>query len=340
MNKKVTRRVALGTVAVGLGGLVAAPYIISSLKSRYKNNLSQSRKDKKEKIKVVFNQDWGYLTKALNVPITEIDGPKKFTLNYNLENNLKFNVLSLQATYNKLSHPAVYPQPPYLYTIVFGEMYSISPIVNNKPALFVKANNYFSKSVDAAFVNKVGECIIVPGNDNLLFFEMANGVPKEIPMAKVNVSCLPLAEVLDDAYPTGKELTKGMKWVIPETSTYYVELPFSIVGFAEVAGRQTVKMSAERHLNNQKVQEYMTKEIQAGGKFEKERGNTVDVDKEVQRSIQRVIKGGTTMDFAITKYVDLTTGIVIRYENKVISTAPKIPENGHTAMIIHQLFES
>jgi len=320
VDNKVTRRVAIGTI---IGGVVAAPFVIYAWK------VSRTVKPPRGK----FQKEWADMVKTLDVPIKEIDGPSTFTLDFRPQVGMKFRAISLDAIYEEDSYLAEYPQLPEFYIISNGQVKAISPIVGNKPALLVtaekqtvRARNYFKEEPG-------GECVVVPkkDNDGVDYYEAGHGAPKKIPIEKVNRACMNLGSSLAFNYPIGKTLAKGMKWTIPRTANNSQELPCEIVGFAEVAGRETAKMMVERHLNNQEIQDRINGYIQQE-KEEKQRTSW-------KTYLERIIKEERTEIIYITSYVDLKTGLNVRYEWKYMTHIPKEPKKDSTYIIISQVLE-
>jgi hypothetical protein len=330
MDKKVTRRVALGTVAVGLGSAVAAPYIISALKGRYKANLPVGGR---------YEKEWESVVKTFDLPIKEISGPETFTLDYKPQVGTKSRVVSLDASYETVSDSLIYPQPPHHYYLSEGSISSISPIIDSLPAILIKAEKMISSDRTLHKDKRGCESILVPTKGEIAFYEREGGVPKMIPLAKVNSSCYNLGTSIIFYYPIEKTLAIGSKWTTPITIVRSVELPCEIVGFNMIAGRETVKMVADKHLNNQEVQQYTKLQFQQIQEIDKQRGNKYNIDQELKANLQKVVAEKTTMAFSVIAYVDIKTGLVIRQENKCATHSLKVASN-QTSISISQVIES
>ncbi|HEY4761155.1 MAG TPA: hypothetical protein VIH42_11295, partial [Thermoguttaceae bacterium] len=319
---------AIGTI---IGGVATAPFVIYAWKA------SRTVKPPRGK----FEKEWASIVKMLDVPIKEIDGPSTFTLDYHPKIGDKFRVISLYAGYDENSYPAEYPELPEHYYISNGQLTQISPIINDRPALLISVEKQTVRARNYHDEHPGGEYVIIPrkDNDELEFFEVGQGVYKKISRAKVNIPCILLAMGLTFQYPKGKPLERGMKWTIPETSHYNVELPCEIVGFAQVVGRETVKIKAERHLNNQEVQHFITYQMQQVKKIEKERGSNYDADAAMKREVKEAIEEEETRAWKVTCYVDLESGITVRQEFNIMTHSPKVPKKDTTSLFITQVLE-
>jgi hypothetical protein len=337
MDKKVTRRVALGTVAVGLGSAVAAPYIISALKGSYKANSPVGGR---------YEKEWESVVKMLSIPIQETSGPETFTLDYMPQTGTEFRMIAINASYGVRPNPEEYPAAPLSFETTAGKVALISAIEDSKPTLSIKADNTITK---AKYLTRPeeqtgGECIAVLKDDSIdgmNLFKMIRGAPKKLSLSEVNYGCLMIARGLKCNYPMGKALAKGVKWIIPETSDNCVELPCKIVGFAKVAGRDTAKIQAERQLtNSQDIERYLTLLMKRNIELEKAQNSNFDVEAFMKRNIKQAIKDEWTQSFLIIAYIDLQTGIPIRQQSKTVTYLHKGKKKDTSGISITQLLES
>ena len=326
MHNKVTRRIALGSIAAGLGGAALA---IRALKGRYNVNVPER-----------YETEWGKYVKMFDVPIREIEGPSTFTLDLTPQIGMKYRVNYFCASYGPRSYPARYPEPPFWYTVADGQVAVVSPIVDDRPALLISIQKQLTKGRVVHGDKLGGECVVVPKNGDLDYFDVGHGVPKRVPLGKVNLPCARVAAGLMFGYPKGKALAKGTKWTTPETSSFSIELPCEIVGFAEVARRETAKIVAERQLNNQEVQHYIRRSMQRVKKIEKERGSSFDADAEMKSDLEEAIAEKSTRSFRVTGYVDLKTGLTVRHELSTTVHRPKATNSDQTMLSITQSLES
>jgi hypothetical protein len=322
MDKKVTRRVAIGTI---IGGVVAAPVAYYFLKG------GETAKPSGPK----YQKAWANTVKLFDVPIKEIDGPATFTLNYRPKVGEKFRMISLYASYNERSYPDEYPEPPYIYDFTSGQVTAITSIVKDMPALLIRAEKQTSNGRDYHKDEPCGECIVVPrkDNDDVEYFEAGQGTPKKIPLEKVNYACMNLAVGLTCYYPKGKALTKGMKWSYPKTADYpFEEAPYEIAGFANVAGKETVKIVVDGHNNNQEIQDRINWRI-GQSKEEKERTD-------LKRYLKSVIEDEQTREYHSTVYIEMKTGFNVRQEWRGTTHKPKAPKTDQISISINQALES
>jgi hypothetical protein len=320
MDKKVTRRAAIGSI---IGGMVAAPVAYYFLKGR-----------DTAKPQGKFEREWADIVKIFDLPIKEIDGPTSFTLDYKPQVGTKYRVISLLAGYGGNAHLAEYPQLPEIYFITTGQITGMSQTIENRQPILVNAEKHKTRRKDYFKEEPGAICMVVPRKDSngMDYFEVAQGAPKKIPFKKVNSACMDLASGLAIDYPKRKELVKGMKWKIPRTSDSYYEYPCEIIGFAEVAGKETVKITIEKNLSNQDMLEWISWGIQQE-KEEKERESW----KEYQKI---VVKEEQTRAIQIISYVDMKMGLNVRYEWKSTTRAAKEPEKDTNTIRITQMFES
>jgi len=325
----VTRRVAIGTI---IGGIAAVPFVYYFLKGRYAAKPPSPK----------FQKAWANIVKMCDIPIKEISGPSTFTVDYRPRVGAKYRMISNLAFNYERIYPNEYPQPPNAYVFTDGQITAISPIVSGRAALLIKAEKQLMRRRDGTNMEPCGECVAVPRKDNsgLDYYESGHGASKNIPSEKVNWACRTLGSHLAFNYPNGKALAKGTKWSIPRSleleiptfSDYPVELPCEIVGFAKIEGWETMKITIEKHCNNKEIQEMLNWRMQQT-KVEEER-------KWVKEYLQRVIEEERTDEFNITAYVDLKTGLNVRYEERLTCHIPKGPYGGAKDVFISQLMES
>jgi hypothetical protein len=328
MDQKVTRRAAIGTI---IGGVVAAPVAYYFLKG------GDTVKPPGPK----FQKAWSKSVKMFDIPVNEISGPSTITLDCRPRVGAKYRMISLLAFNDSRSYPAEYPQPPLAYIFTDAQIAAISPIVPGRPALLIRAEKQIFRRRDSDNTIPGGECVVVPRKDNggLDYFEPGQGAPKKILLEKVNWACRTFGSYLTFNYPKGKAMAKGEKWTIPRAlesaiptfSDYPVELPCEIVGFAKIEGWETMKINVERHCDNKEIQEMLNWQIQQT-KNEEER-------KWLKEYLQRVVDDERSDEFHITSYVDLKTGLNVRYEERLTSHIPKAPNDGPKDVFISQLLE-
>jgi hypothetical protein len=246
MSNKVSRRVALGTIA---GGLAGTAIIVHALKGKYKVNVSDEGK---------YATEWKKYVKRLDVPIRKTDGPATFSLDFKPQMDMQCHAIFIFAAYNGQGVNLMkYPQLPFCFSVAEADVATRAPVVDDTPALSINGN-LVSLSPTVHDEIPRGTCVVVPRDGGADYFEVSRGTLHKIATAKVNVGCVAVGEVFAFDYPKRKSLSNGAKWSIPKAaSPYPMELSCQCVGFAQIAERETVLMSAERQMNNQEVQDYL-----------------------------------------------------------------------------------
>jgi hypothetical protein len=173
-KNKVTRRVAIGTAIGGIGGIVAAPFVIRALKGRYDVEPPED----------TYVTDWQKCVNMLDVPIKNIDGPSTFALDCRPKVGAAFDVISVSATYPRDAQELEYPQLPFQYTFVKGRVTVQPPIGNAKPSLLVRTENRARATRGGREELPGAECTVVPTNGGVEFFESGRSNPKRLPPEK------------------------------------------------------------------------------------------------------------------------------------------------------------
>lgn len=324
MSNKVTRRIALGSLAGGLGG---AALVLRALKGRYEvdvpeggnpvsieeNYYKNVRPPKYEKKDVAaYGEEWRHDRHMVDVSIENIQDPLSVNLKFKRETGFDFNVFSITANYiTKLAKGAKYPQPPSWYSVMNGRVTSVDPVEDSKLALLLRAGQMLTKSQYFQRELPGGECILVPDHFSRDYYEMVQNVPKKLGIASLNIPCSDLGAWLTFRYPTGTVVAKGTKWMNPEIAeTYDGGMSCEVIGFAEVAGRQAVKIRAERQqiCQSARVAIAMGSKKNCSHKQLEERAKQ-HLDKAKQEEPAESL--GT---FQIVAYVDLASGITLRQE--------------------------
>jgi hypothetical protein len=312
MQNKVTRRIALGSLATGLGG---AALVIRALKGRYNVIVPDSSRK--------YAAEWESNVKLIDVPIKMIGTPSRSTIAYTPEIGENFRVVSLDASYGKGSYPAAYPQPPFWYTITDGQASVISPIDSATIAIHISVNHYVTKLGTREIEGPACKFIVGLVNGQLHYFEPDSTIVKKLPRSRVTPACIALGAALVFYYPKKNVLAKGMKWTIPAASHHGIELPCEVVGFAEIAGGEAAVIKAERHLSNQEYQRDIAGQMKRARENEQKRGSSSHVSQTLAKSLQEIIKEECTQAFQFTWYVDLKSGITVRRELVATIHRPK-----------------
>lgn len=308
LRNKVTRRVALGSIA---GGLAGTALVLRALKGRYNTDVTNEGKPLME---------WGKYVKLLDVPIKQIDGPAKFMLDYKLQVGMKYRIIHLVPSYAECPTVAKYPEQPSLFIATNGSVVVGPPIVDDRPALQIIADKRKSYLHGAFHEFPGGECIAVP-NGAIEYFRSRHGLPKRLRIDEVGMACKLLASSIILNYPKGKMLRVGTDWTIPESDSCSIDLPCKIVGFADVAGIETAKVIGERSLNSD---EYRKSIIRAVELLEKQRVGD-NIVKTMKSRVEQIANEERAIEHHIACYVDLKTGLVVRSENRSIMSTKTNP---------------
>ena len=324
----MSRRIALGSI---VGGLAGTALVIHSLKSRNKIEVPQSDNSasafehycksvrpatfEKTDLKS-YVEEWNHDCHAADVPIKTIRGPSSFRLGFKPQTGLDFRVFSVCSSYKqKLSGDAKYPQPPAWYSVTKGRVTSIDPIDDDRLALLIRAEQMLTKSRFRRQEMPGGECVIVPYDFKRDYYEIVRGASKKIGYSEVNIPCSMLASWLTFRYPTNKALVPGTKWINPQNSdSSDGNLACQVVDFAEVAGRQTVKIHGEKKLSYKPAP--MVGVIDGTHKYTQKQ-----LDEEAKQLLNKAKKELPAQVVEMGQkvaYIDLTTGITLRQEETIL----------------------
>jgi hypothetical protein len=297
--------------------------------------------DKRPSAGNAYEKEWQKRVKMFDVPIKKIEGPATFTLDFAPHVGTKFRLISLSAHYT--GHRAEYPQPPSMYFFTEGRVTVIAPVEDHRPTMLIRAEKHVIESPRRHVEEPCGECVLAPRPDSIEYwndyFELGHGAPKKVLAGKVNAAARACSVfAMRPRYiPQEKALAMGMKWLLPEKA-HGAELPCQIVGFVEVAGKQTVEIVAEKHLNNQEYQRWATWELRQ----EKE-GDIApkgyDYDAKTKLRVKGIIEDEMTLAIRHVYYIDRKTGITVRRENRWAVSYPKAPRKDATVTLISQVLE-
>lgn len=334
MSNKVSRRVALSSIA---GGLASTAAVLSVLKGRYKTNMPQRASGTDPN----YNKGWNKYLKMVNVPIIELDDLSTATLDLRPQVGQKQRVVSLRSTYWKRSSPAVYPQPPIWYEVCEGQVAAVPPIQDTTTAISISVKKAFewkrAYGHDDRYRDKpIDECVIVPSSDGIDYFEVNNGVYKRLPASKMNTNCVLIGRAIVFNYPHNTPITKGTKWVLPGASFYGVDLPCEVVGFARVAGKRTAKIVGEKHLDNQEIERCCRHGCAA---------YTVRIESQpsplslaAKQKIEKdAFSGQQNKVLQIISYVDVETGVTLRQESRLTDYQVDAEHAGQASIFITQV---
>jgi hypothetical protein len=326
MQNKVTRRVALGTFAAGLGG---AALVLQSLKSKYRTELppGPKRQDGKDPN---YEKDWETFAEMVDVPVVPIDGPSTITLDFKPQAGAKYRVTTLLAVYWKRFSEKEFPSSPLWYSVSDGLAAVISPIVEAEPAILITAEKSFTKNhltseADSRKDDPVDECVFVPTNRGTAYFKGDKSAYAKIPETEVNAACADLGKAIVFGYPRGKPLVKGVKWPISEALNSCIRLPCTVDGFAKIAGKRVAKILATGSITDAQLDDYCRQHYA-----------TVLMQKSTDHTL---LEEAESRPFQLLAYVDVETGIAVRQECR-LSSGPKAGLSGQTSYLITHVHDS
>lgn len=270
-----------------------------------------------------YEVEWNDLVRRLDVPVGAANGPQEFVLDYRPVVGEKFRVLTLYGAYKN----GQYPEPPNAFYLMQGVVTVVPAIesIDNQTALLINADDSQTRTRFQDHDTPGGVFAAVPGvGGEFNYFKMNEDKGYvEVATADVALPCLEVGASLEFDYPKGKKMAQGDKWTIPKTSVYCVDLTCQIDGFAEVVGRNCVKVTAKQALNKKETLAYIA--YQNGAiKLDQESGDEpseFDPDAVADQEIQLAKREGQTMSWDVQRYVDLETGLTVRQEFRKHTTS-------------------
>ena len=363
-KKKVTRRAVIGTA---IGTLAVSPFIIRALRERYDVELPESEWEEvplPPGMVVGENPDYGNEWKrdlrTVNIPVKAISGPSTYTLNYKPEVGSNNRLVLFNAAYSEQGmHPTTFPELPTFYVFVDGLITAVPPIVDDKPTLSISEAMIATKSRMVNGGESSGSCIVVMDNATFDYYQIEQGSPRKVSKAKVSPACSVVGSQLAFDYPKGKPLSRGAKWTLTNTAlknglviSDKIDLNCEVVGFAEVAGRQTVKMQAEKRLTSQAYADVVAATGGTGPEEAALRSSVAEDSEQKIAKVQRLVNGkgessraeqilreGISKKIHLVSYVDLKTGVPARRELTQALHNSKHPDRDMMTYTFSQVLE-
>lgn len=334
-NSKVSRRLALGSA---LAGVVGASAIVRALQRRYDVELPDGGVGSYLE-SPAYCKGWEDDLKLVNVPMKEIKGPARFTLDRTAPVGTEFRMVSLDPMYNDTVSPVKYPETPSGYSVTEGKGKLISTSIGGYPAMLIRAGELGLRNPVGETKQPGGEIVAVSRDGVVNYFEPSNLKPLQI--SEKHNACLSLSAILAFEYPKGRVLSKGSKWTTPRSEKSTGQLDCEVVGFFDVAGRETAKVACVRH----QVHDVVAGRSITGKSFGLRKATmTAEVDasgaiKNVSSSEpQPMPLDGVKEEVAVVCFVDLEIGIPVRREWRATTHLPlEVPEV-QTVMSITQLY--
>jgi hypothetical protein len=317
-KKKITRRAALGTVAIGVGGLVATPYIIHALKGKSKIPLQGA-----------YEKLWSESLKETQIATEDVKGHDLFSINFAPRAEDSFNYVLLFAAYEK--EPDL-QKVPYSFGIRKG---SFTFKTDQERSIIAEGHNTMEQIVGRHYhealptsrwtvpLIKEGQWVQHNpdnmGSDNKQMFAPT---------------------ILALQIPNNTQFQVGSSWKGPTTFLHVsraTETTYKIIGFANIAGFETVKVrtnttsasiAPQVSPNTEEIIKGLVESGMARADAVKFAPRLVKASAEVSAEGQMAAQG--------TAYVDLQTGITVRME---ISSVLKLHSNGGKASYAYSIYQ-
>jgi hypothetical protein len=330
MSNKVTRRVALGSIAGGLAGGAA---VIHALKGRYSVRLREGNPD--------FEKGWKDYALGFDVSVEkEKDGPSVSVsvLDYRPQVGEKFRARYFYASsYSDLWPNEWHNGIPRCYTPLDGTLTVERPVLGDRPAILIDVRKAVTKHAARSSEQRPGGTYLVASaNDGLTYFQVNAGKQLQVPVTKVPSSCAGLAAgvLYNFHYPKDEALAPGAAWTIPATPQQFIPRPCKLIDFALLAGRKTVHVLSEEHFNNQEYRQYLVQLAQCRKKAGEP---SSQIDEELKYGLESAADSRTTWSQRLEAYIDMKTGLVWRLESGgLLHTGP----DSHSNLCVMQLSDA
>jgi hypothetical protein len=321
-DNKVTRRVALGTIAAGMAG---SAFVIKALKAKYQTPIPASPRYEEK-----FVTAWADSLKQIAIPSQKIAGPSSFSVKLNVPEGKAYDVFVLDCSFTEGEN--VETLDPTVFPLVFTRGHGIikakrlagkdSLVLSAKADLFeaLARNCDPAKGLDTS----TGEYVFVPKGDRIGDVILSDGSTRSFPGGNLPLCCTYLASALWYYFPGEAHLKAGANWQIPPGIDSEFALPCEVVGFERMAGRDTAVISCRRE-----QQEFRTS------------NNCVYVSvakvsrthKEVLKTTSKEFKSRNS--FHLTAHLDLETGLPVRQELRSRGELQMPNSHVHSVMGFH-----
>jgi hypothetical protein len=318
MNKKITRRVAVGTL---IGGLAVTPLVVSAL--RKKHNVPETDFDKqwKQHRNLMLLKD--YRLNSIEQKQAEV------VMAYDVDKTMKMSVMtviSLSGDYNNYESTEGSPD---IFTFLHGqvglgqihdaEAYNGKPFVkgNIKEAKMysrIKSPMILAEQEPFSFMFDGLECFPMETNGTTKIFSN-----KDLPQK--------LAGVVATVFPIGVPLnTKLENWLGGEWSNnFLIKIPCSLVGTGTIKGLPVFVINGQRQMDAKELQNHLKTKI------------TSDIDANLKKYFemklfesQRDLRG---ISISLKQYIHQKNGVVLRNEAINVFSVPEVNGFGSTQII-------
>ncbi|GHT09740.1 hypothetical protein FACS1894170_00820 [Planctomycetales bacterium] len=231
MDKRITRRVVLGTV---IGGLVAAPFIMRSLKKQHK--LPESE----------FAKEWRRALKESSLPVKDILHPNPFSTRFHLDEGRKLTFHNLSVNFCEgdiVESPSGETLPQW-----FSENESdflVTKCSQNKVELDVTVDKSLVFRLDKGANDKSVErfSLVIDGGA-VSSVAINGGESTRMPVFDLPGSCTAVISALYNQCPERESCKLGDSWQTPAIANgYEYPLTCSVVNFVEVNGRDAFELA-------------------------------------------------------------------------------------------------
>jgi len=258
-----------------------------------------------------FIPGWEDCMKQIAIPSQEIKGPSPFCLKLNVPEGKAYDVFVLNCQFWEGGN--VESLDPAVFPLVFSRAHGImqakrlagkeSLVLSTKADLFEVRAQLFdpAKGIDTS----TGEYVFVPNGN--LFGEviLSDGSTRAFPDRDLPPCCALLAAALWFYFPDTAHLQVGAKWEIPAGIVAEYARPCEVVGFAHMAGKDTVVISC--HVEQQRFRS-SKQHVVVIGEAEMKKGS-------IHVTAPKVVEGTKWRDtFHLTAHLDLETGLPVRQE--------------------------
>ena len=311
MSNKVSRRVALGSIAGGLAGTAA---VLSVLRARYSDDAPGEG---------TYETDWEKYVRLLDVPIKETAAPASCTLEVRPTEEEKFRVVRISAWYPESTPEKLVSQPPVTFSAVDGSLTFVPPVIDDKLSVAVHVNDSFSANrrdpgrTDDVGKDRLRACIIAFLNGHLGFYDVNGGISEELPRKKVSSGCIDLAEAVVCDYPKGVALKKGTQWKARQTVGGQKEASFEVTGYATVGRKKTVVAESLRRLDARAVQQKLIRALQEEIKSRKRNGDPPLSAAKIAEVMDETKTMVATETARLVIYIGIESGLVLRQESRI-----------------------
>jgi len=300
MDKKITRRVALGSVVVGL---TVVPFVVRGIRR------SQSREILSE-----YGLAWKESLSQVQAAIKKTNGPSEFTpASVVVQSGRRFRIDMLTGSYNEYSYPAVFPEPPSFFMrqsvgVLIKHVPGVSSFVLDAEIGDLRSRGWLMDNVIPAETRRI---VFSPDGKGVRLFAGTDESLWEIESSEVDPSSLNVATLILGKYPRNRSFAKGSKWVLQsDGESVPYDQAFVMDGYFAVEGKKTVRFLSESKRSHEEVLEDIRKTWELDAKKEGGPKMMGDMQNELEQAKAKML----TKSLKHEVYIDIETGFVWRSE--------------------------